>query len=423
MTQNTLGPSQELPPTDDIAAALEIGDYDTVITRVREVFDQCGAVALADPVISNWVGLRYRNIFITEAAANPDAQKSARAPFPVRLIDNKVDRARVAHRMIKHLDPAELELDMPIASPTKIENTSILFVPGLLTGMLGIAFQKVWPVMQARFGVNILNADVHPMRSCEANVEDIVNALEKGIGVGADPDSTLITEADNPTPPGDVVMIGYSKGGPDILTFLAARPDLASRVKAVIGWAGAIGGSWLADGMLKQLRQIPDFEDIEHTATGATVMMNSLFPMIPLGAFTRRPDEVDVPAAISSLTTTEREAFLAENAELLASLQIPQFYFSGATSRLDVPPFQLQGYLELSKYDSDNDMQLTQQEAALPGPNAVHMAMFHANHWDMSYDSFPWGDSIRNFRTHLPFARESAMAAIILTMNELGILK
>ncbi|MFA7264974.1 MAG: hypothetical protein WC054_01565 [Candidatus Nanopelagicales bacterium] len=415
--------TNETAPSDPaIKDALAAGNFERVIELVRAAFEKDPAAAMADPVISEWIGIRYRNIFITEAAANPDAQKASRAPFPVRLIDSKVDRARVAHRMIKHLDPAELELEMPIATPSKIEDTSILFVPGLLTGMLGIAFQKVFPVMRARFGVDILCADVHPMRGSEANVEDIVNAMERGIGVAADPDASLITADDNPTPPGNVIMIGYSKGGPDILTFLAERPDLAPRIKAVLGWAGAIGGSWLADGMLKNARAIPNFEELQHTAAGTTVMMNSLYPMVPLGAFERRPDEVDVLAAIESLTTTKREAFLAENAETLASLRIPQFYFSGATSKLDVPPFQLQGYLELSKYDSDNDMQLTQDEAALPGPDAIHMAMFHANHWDMSYDSFPWSDSIRNMRTHLPFARESAMAAIILTMNEIGLL-
>lgn len=417
----TADQAQEIP-AEEIKTALENADYSTVIALVREAFQTDPAGALADPTINAWIGLRYRNIFITEAAGDPAALKASRAPFPVRLIDNKVDRARVAQRMIKHLDPAELELDMPHAEFTPVENTTLLFVPGLLTGMLGIAFQKVFPVMQARFGVNILCADVHPMRSCEDNVVDIENAIERGIGVAPDPDSTLITAEDNPTPPGDVIMIGYSKGGPDILTFLAHRPDLAPRIKAVIGWAGAIRGSWLADGMLKQAQQIPNFESVQHTATGAALIVNTLFPFLQLGAFERRPDEVDVLGAINSLTTARREQFLAEYGDELIATGVPQFSFTGATSALDVPPFQLQGYMELAKYDPDNDMQLTQEEALLPSPHAPHLATFHANHWDMSYDSFPWSDSIRNLRKTLPFARESAMAAIILLFNELGLL-
>ena len=80
------------------------------------------------------------------------------------------------------------------------------------------------------------------MRSSEKNVVDLENAIERGVGFADGQPSELVTAEDNPTPPGDVILIGYSKGSPDILALLAARPDLAPRIKAVIGWAGAVGG-------------------------------------------------------------------------------------------------------------------------------------------------------------------------------------
>ncbi len=43
-----------------------------------------------------------------------------------------------------------------------------------------------------------------------------------------------------------IILIGYSKGSPDILDFLARYPDTAKRVVAVVSVAGAVSGSPLA---------------------------------------------------------------------------------------------------------------------------------------------------------------------------------
>jgi hypothetical protein len=53
---------------------------------------------------------------------------------------------------------------------------------------------------------------------------------------------------DEPLDPGDkLVLVGYSKGTPDILEFLAGNPELAPRVDAVVSIAGAVNGSPLGD--------------------------------------------------------------------------------------------------------------------------------------------------------------------------------
>jgi pimeloyl-ACP methyl ester carboxylesterase len=45
-----------------------------------------------------------------------------------------------------------------------------------------------------------------------------------------------------------LVLVGYSKGAPDILHFLVGYPELAKRVAAAVSVAGAVNGSPLADG-------------------------------------------------------------------------------------------------------------------------------------------------------------------------------
>src|SRR5262249_23721344 len=44
-----------------------------------------------------------------------------------------------------------------------------------------------------------------------------------------------------------LVLIGYSKGAPDILEAVVSFPEIRQRVGAVVSAAGAVGGSPLAD--------------------------------------------------------------------------------------------------------------------------------------------------------------------------------
>ena len=408
--------------TGDITLALMQKDYDTVIALVREAFADDPNAALADPVINDWVGRRYRNIFIQEALANPDTVKHSQASFPLNLIDPRSDRERVAKRMMNDISDEEIAAEMPEAQPVGFDNVTLVFAPGLLTGLLpNLAFQSVWPTMMNRFGVKIQVVDAHPMRSAEANVADLEDTLERGIGVSP-LDASFITAEDDPTPPGDVILMGYSKGAPDILSLLAARPDLAPRIKAVIGWAGAVGGSYLADGIYDTIKDVPKFDVVEDMSGRIGQLTLQLAPAVQSNNINRRLDEYDIKGAIKSLTTWYREGFVEEHDEMFASLGVPMFYFTGSTHLMEVPYYQRKGTLDLLKYDKFNDMQLTQLQAKLPLPNAPRLSMFHANHWDLSYDTFPWYTTLGSTKLKDPFAREPAMAAILLTMSELGLM-
>jgi len=326
--------------------------------------------------------------------------------------------------MIRHITDDEITTQMPPPAIPVVSNTTIVFAPGLLTGLLpDLAFQSVWPTVTRRFGVRVIASDSHPMRSAEANVVDLENAIERGIGFENGQPSELVTADDNPTAPGDVVLIGYSKGSPDILALLAARPDLAPRIRAVVGWAGAVGGSYLADDIYQKLKSLPMYNQIaDLTSSEVGKQVFRLAPVAEIKAINRRVDEYDVLGAINSLTTGIRAQFLTDHAEAINSLPIPQFYFTGSTSLLEVPYFQRQGTLELDEYDQDNDMQLTQAQAALPSPHAPRLAMFHANHWDLSYDPFPLSRTMGSRHLKNEFARRPAMNAIVLFLAELGLL-
>lgn len=106
-----------------IEAALAREDYEMVISQVREAMTTDPMAALADPTISQWIGRRYRNIFIDEAVTNPEALKHS---------------------------------------------------------------QRTFPQMKERFGVKILASDSHPVRSSEANVADLAAAIELGIGTASE---------------------------------------------------------------------------------------------------------------------------------------------------------------------------------------------------------------------------------------------
>ncbi len=408
--------------TGDITYAMARKDYPEVIKLVREAVRDDPQAALNDPVIHEWMGRRYRNIFITEALANTDALKNSQAPFPINLVDPRSDREKVAKRMISNVSEQEITEELPLAEPSGFADTTLVFAPGLLTGLLpNLAFQSVWPRVMNRFRVKIAISDSHPMRSSEANVADLENVIERGIGVSPI-DASFITEDQDPSAPGDVILMGYSKGAPDILTLLARRPDLAPRIKAVIGWAGAVGGSYLANDIYNQVKDIPAFDTVQALSGDIGKLMLRLAPVIQINNVNRRLEEYDIKGALQSLTTEYREQFLEENGAAIAELGIPMFNFTGSTHLMEVPYYQRQGTLELLKYDKYNDMQLTQEQAHLPAPNAPLLSMFHANHWDLSYDTFPWYTTLGSTKLKDPFAREAAMSAILLFMSEIGLM-
>jgi dienelactone hydrolase len=148
-----------------------------------------------------------------------------------------------------------------------------------------------------------------------------------------------------------IVLVGYSKGAPDILQAVVDYPQLAERVVAVVSMAGSIGGSPLAD--------------------LASQNQANLLTLVP-GAECDRGDE----GAVDSLRTQVRADWLASN-PLPSSIR----YYSLITyPHPDRVSWGLEkSYRILNNVGALNDTQVLLQHQMIPGSNLL--AFLNADHW------------------------------------------
>jgi hypothetical protein len=154
-----------------------------------------------------------------------------------------------------------------------------------------------------------------------------------------------------------LVIVAYSKGVTDTMTALAAYPELADSVGAVIGVAGVVGGSHAADDLLRL-----------YDATARLLPRVSSLKRCPAGD----------GGEVSSLTHDVRRHWLATH-----RLPAGPLYFSivalPAPRRVSTvfAPFRRR----LARFDARNDGQMIYADAILPGSrllayaNADHFAV------------------------------------------------
>jgi len=406
--------------TRDLAAHEDAGDYLAVIEGLRDVL-RADPSAFKDPWIKGWVGRRWRDLFLQEAVKDSAAvdyasKPSLLAPVPLPgFLKNPNPRRALAERFLKDAPASEWRAEMPEAQHDSIENTTLMLCGGLLTGLLHSEAHS-FPVEAERLyqerGWRTLRADVHPMRSCEANEADIEAAF-RGEGLNA-----LMKPIDDPIPPDKVFMLGYSKGTPDILSFLLHHPEYHEQIKGVFTWGGAAGGSYTADGVYDQIKNLPTEGTFEYVSTLIAVISGTMLSKVGL----RRFDEYDILGAMNDLRTEVRENFNADNAEYLDSLGIPFFALTGATTPLEVPSVQFMDAVRLSSFDANNDMQLTQKQAILPIGMNTHVAMAHAHHWDIAYAPFPLAMRLAIPNLEHRWPRYAALVASWELLAELGLI-
>lgn len=401
----------------DLGRLLAQAEFQAVIDEVAARVRQDSAEAFADPLVADWLGRRYRNIFLTECEGDPRALRTARVGSPMRLIDGRSRRQQLAKKFFRRLPAEEAVVEMPQAREVHNPDVALVFAPDLMTGLLPVlAFQSVWPQIQARFGIRVIAADSHPVRSSAANSVDLAAAIEQGYGLG--PDGLLPSRKRPAVPPEDVVLIGYSKGAVDVLALLRERPDLAPRIRCVVGWGGLFAGSYIADDIYSSF----EADDQVPMARQVGKRLRRLVPVVQVDRVGRRLHEYDIAGALADETTAVRKQFWSEHIDEIAGLEIPFLTVSGATTVTDVPYFQALGYVQLNSYDPDNDMQITQSQARVPLRSAAHLAMFRAHHWDLAYDPFPWWQTLGSLNVDHKFARLPAMAALVLLLAEIGLL-
>ena len=406
--------------TEQLSQLIELkscGEYEQLIKEIRKFVDE-DRQHFSLPFIKHWCGIRWRNLFLTEALNDKTALKKADKSKLLGKKDKRNNKQKLAEQFLRGEEVHEWKLELPDFQRDKPSlNTTLVFSPGLLNGMLPVrAFQSAFPKIESELGIRVIRADNHPMRSCGANVDDLIAAIEQGAGLKAD---TSAIPASEQQAPGDIFLIGYSKGAPDIYEMLARRPDLKDRIRCIYNWGGAIGGSYLADDIYRSIKDM-DIPKVEKALAG---FLSVISPAINLKSGTfRRIEEYNIKEAVYDLTTGARESFLDQHKSLIESLEIPIFNITGSTTALDVPYFQMQGVMELNKYDSHNDMQLTQAQAKIQSSMSADLAMLNAHHWDMSYDAFPKLMRFGSPNLDHPFPKEAAMKAMIKLGIELGLI-
>jgi pimeloyl-ACP methyl ester carboxylesterase len=149
----------------------------------------------------------------------------------------------------------------------------------------------------------------------------------------------------------DIVLIGYSKGAPDILEAMVNYPELHPKIAAVISAAGAVGGSPLAN-----------------TADQKDLNIMQHFP----GSDCSAGDG----GALDSLRPSTRRAWLAENP---LPREIP--YYSLVTYPHPDRMSSALGssYRKLSKVDARNDSQVIYYDQMIP--NSTLVGFINADHW------------------------------------------
>lgn len=208
-----------------------------------------------------------------------------------------------------------------------------------------------------RYGYDLVLIRVNALSSTANNAHQIRDAL-------------LAMPAESG--PARLVLIGYSKGAPDILDALVTYPEIHSRVAAVVSAAGAVGGSPLAN------------DAKEYQAN-----MLRHFP----GAICEAGDGT----AVASLRPATRRAWLAVN-PLPADVR----YYSLVTFPQPdrISSVMKSSYRKLARIDARNDGQLIFYDQVIPGSHLV--AYVNADHWALA----------------VPIARTHAtVGAVLVTEN------
>jgi hypothetical protein len=245
-----------------------------------------------------------------------------------------------------HLGPAQAKLRVALVSGLGAECFA-----GLVT-----AFQFALEHVQG-FGYQTASIRVDGLSSSTNNGRQVKDAV---VAMHLAPQERL-------------VLIGYSKGTPDILEGLVTYRELAQRVAAVVSVAGSINGSPLADdapaSMLGMLEYLPGSECDE----GDGGAMDSLKPSI-------------------------RRDFLRTH-ELPKTVQ---YYSVASFAQREQISFGLRGsYDDLARIDPRNDSQMLFYDQIIPG--GALLGFVNADHWAVA----------------LPISRQRpALAATLINRNE-----
>ena len=225
-----------------------------------------------------------------------------------------------------------------------------------------------------RFGYDIHSVKVDALSGTQNNAGQIKDAI--------------IAMGDETAEP-RLVLMGYSKGAPDILEAVVSYPEIHSRIAAVISIAGAIGGSPLAnDATQSQLELLKYWPDAQCTEGDGR--------------------------AVESLRPAVRKAWLAANP---LPQDIPYYSLVTYPKPERISSVLESSYNKLSRVDARNDSQVLFYDQIIPGSSLL--AYVNADHWALSVPIARSHTTIGSlFVDQNDYPREALLEAILRFVEE-----
>ena len=150
------------------------------------------------------------------------------------------------------------------------------------------------------------------------------------------------------------ILVGYSKGTPDIQTALATEPDLRNMVAAFISVAGASGGTPVADALPSRLSNL-------------------------LGKVNGKGGcEGDLSDGFKSLSIEKRRQFLAQYPNPI----VPTFSIPAVADQGKVSKAMMQSWAIMNGFSPRNDAQLAEQDAIVPG--SMNLGAARSDHFALA---------------------------------------
>jgi len=394
--------------------------YDEMISSLhRFVIEEPKAYTY--PLIKKWIKHRYYDLFLKKLEKDSSIRNNVQNKLFLKIVksflvqDKFSLRQKLANKYIMDTENVNLDLTGPEVELPDLSHMTLIFCPGLLTTLVPVmAYSQEFEYFQNKYNLNILQSDSHPVRSCEDNTQDIFDTIVHG--VGRDAKGKIIPMKQRKPPQGDIIFVGYSKGGPDIFTFLVKYPEFAERTKAIITFAGANVGSPSADMFYDLLTKISFIPTTEIEALIVKIMT----PVIPINML-RKIKQKDIPGAIESLTTKRNQKFWKDYGDIIDSMNIPIFTISAGTTIYEVPYFQAQSKWLLNNFDERNDMQVLYEDSLVPLKMGIPTGYLHLHHWDIAYQEFPSHTKLFSNKVRHCFPRLHMFESLLELLYELGI--
>ena len=224
-----------------------------------------------------------------------------------------------------------------------------------------------------RFGYDFVGVKVDALSGTATNARQIRDAV-----MAMEPSETP-----------RVVLIGYSKGAPDVLDAIVRYPEIRPRVAAVVSAAGAIGGSPLANDAEQYQAEL-----LQH------------FP----GAACDAGDG----GAVESLRPATRRAWLAQNP---LPREVPTYSLVTFPNPERISSILERSYNKLARIDSRNDSQMIFYDQIIPGSSLV--GFVNADHWALVIPIARQHDTIASlFVTQNAYPREAMTEALLRFVEE-----